>query len=206
MDDGVFPQSDICTSPVRALLNYWIYTELFYHDLERLLAGRERAKAMPSLGSGMRRLFWRYCVPGVDDWARRNEEWAKWMEPFQVWDQWVMWDGDVFRERRKALERLWETGEVVEEGKGRRRFERRRKAFLIAAVNDSAVSLRTLLPGGMEEARGRLKEIRERVRGLEEQDVWIGDENEPDEEAEEKDESEYWGGMFRDLELLAPAC
>ena len=205
--EGAIHRSEICSFPSRALLNYWIYIELFHHDLERALAGRERAKTMPSLGLQVRQFFWICCLPNRDDWDRRGAEWVKRYEPVPMWDQRLMWEGAVFKRRRRALERFWETGEMVvvvdeeAEEEGRKRFERRREAFVIAAVNEGLVSLRMLLPGGMEEVKGRLEEIRQRVRGMDERDLWVKEENAEDEE-EAKEEGGYWGGMYRDLVLL----
>ena len=139
-------------------------------------------------------------------------------EASQLGDQVMMWNGAVFEKRRKALERFWETGEVGEEEEEEergRRSGRRREAFVVAAVNEGAVSLRMLLPGGMEEVGERLEGIRERVGGMEESDVWVLDEEVEDEEVdgeeeeweeEEKEEGGYWGGIHRDLVLLASTC
>ena len=167
---------------------------------------------MPSLGPETRRRFWKYCVPNADQRGQPQEA-------SQLWDQVVMWNGAVFEKRRRALERFWETGEVGEEEEERgRRSGRRREAFVVAAVNEGAVSLRMLLPGGMEEVRERLEGIRERVGGMEESDVWVLDEGVEDEEdgeeevdgeegeEEEEEEGGYWGGIHRDLVLLASTC
>ena len=63
-DDHPYAYDHLCDSPEMAVLNYWIYCELFHHHVDYALIGSSRAKSMPEpLSMDTRERFFAYCIP-----------------------------------------------------------------------------------------------------------------------------------------------
>ena len=185
-DNGYDPDNyswTIVCDPDVALLNYWIYCELFHHNVNEILNHSTRTSLLPKpLDLKTRRRWIAYCVPDANN--HRNRAWKE-IGDFEQLSQTKMWSCcDTFTRREMALFRFFESGELKEYGadkKVRGRSypwdydpgvaEQRVNICIDAAIHLGAESLKMLLPGGLYQARARLEEIKQRVDAIAAVDV-----------------------------------
>jgi len=173
----------IVRDPDIALLNYWIYCELFHHNVDEILTHSTRTSSQPkALDLKTRRRWIAYCMPDINN--HRNRYWTE-IKDIELLSQTHMWDCcDTFTRREKALLEFFETGDLHEYDPGlnwRRRsydsdyvitvHEQRVNVCLAVANHLGVESLKMLLPGGLYQARARLEEIRERVSTIPDADI-----------------------------------
>jgi hypothetical protein len=176
-DPDTYPLT-IVVDPDIALLNYWIYCELFHHNVDQILSVSARTAPAPKpLGLKIRRRWVAYCMPDVNN--HRNRKWNE-IEDFEQLSQTHMWDScPAFTRREMALLRFFESGLLQEYSadepvQGRtypsdydpwtaeQRIERI-DACIDMAQHLGVESLRMLLPRGLYQARARLEEIKQSV-------------------------------------------
>ena len=165
----------IVPDPDIALLNYWIYCELFHHNVDQILSVSARTAPAPKpLGLKICRRWVAYCVPDVNN--HRNRKWNE-IKDFEHLSQTEMWYScQAFTRREMALLRFFESGLLQEYGPDERVpiraypidydpgiAEQRINASIDMAQHLGVESLRMLLPGGLYQARARLEEIKQRV-------------------------------------------
>ncbi|MCJ1248237.1 hypothetical protein MMC30_005454, partial [Trapelia coarctata] len=98
----------VCSDPFGALLNYWIYSELFHHTIDSALAGVTDAKELPApLGAETRRRFVAYCVP---DRRNRNRDDFDEVVREQLHSSQQMRQGEGFEGRKTGLLAFWNEG------------------------------------------------------------------------------------------------
>jgi hypothetical protein len=173
----------IVREPDIALLNYWIYCELFHHNIDEILTHSTQTSSQPkALDLRTRRRWIAYCMPDVNNHRNR---YRKEIKDIELLSQTQMWGRcDTFTRREKALLEFFETGDLHEYDPGLNWHGRsydsdyvitvheRRVDVCLAVANHLGVeSLKMLLPGGLYQARARLEEIRERVSTIPDADI-----------------------------------
>lgn len=173
----------IVREPDIALLNYWIYCELFHHNIDEILNHSTRTSSQPkAFDLKTRRRWTTYCMP---DFCNRRNRYRKEIKDSEMLSQIQMWDRcDTFTRREKALLEFFETGELHEYDPGLNWYGRaydedyvftvhdRRPGVCLAVANHLGVeSLKMLLPSGLYQARARLEEIKERVSAISDADI-----------------------------------
>lgn len=115
-DEGNDPDDyawTIVRDPDVALLNYWIYCELFHHNVDEILdyATRTSSQSRP-LDLKTRRCWIAYCMPDTNN--HRNWNWRE-IRDIEHLSQTQMWHScDTFTHREMALLRFFEPGELQE--------------------------------------------------------------------------------------------
>lgn len=185
-DEGNDPDNyswTIVRDPDVALLNYWIYCELFHHNADEILNFSRRTASTPKpLDLKTRRRWIAYCVPDINN--HRNRKWKE-IRDIEHLSQTQMWHScETFTRREMALLRFFESGVLQEYGpdeqvQGRTypseydpgTAEQRVNVCIDVAQHLGVESLRMLLPGGLYQARARLEEIKEKVGGIPDTDM-----------------------------------
>jgi hypothetical protein len=173
----------IVREPDIALLNYWIYCELFHHNVDEILNHSTRTSSQPkALDLKTRRRWIAYCMPDINNHRNR---YRKEIKDIELLSQTQMWGRcDTFTRREKALLEFFEMGELHEYDPGLNWHERSYDSDYVITVHEQRVnvclavtnhlgveSLKMLLPGGLYQARARLEEIRERVSMISDADI-----------------------------------
>jgi hypothetical protein len=176
----------IVRDPDIALLNYWIYCELFHHNIDEILNHSTRTPSeAKALDLKARRRWVAYCMPDINN--HRNRHWKE-INDIELLSQIQMWGRcDTFTRREKALLEFFETDKLLEYEPGLNWYGRAYSSGYVTAVHEERVnvclavanhlgveSLKMLLPGGLYQARARLEEIRERVGMISDADIMDG--------------------------------
>jgi hypothetical protein len=173
----------IVREPDIALLNYWIYCELFHHNVDEILTHSTRTSSQPkALDLKTRRRWIAYCMPDINN--HRNRYWKE-IKDIELLSQTQMWDRcDTFTRREQALLEFFKTGDLHEYDPGLDWHGRSYGSDYVITVHEQRVnvclavanhlgveSLKMLMPGGLYQARARLEEIRERVSTIPDADI-----------------------------------
>lgn len=172
--------SGIVHHPDTALLNYWIFCELFHHSVDGILNYSSRTPSQPQpLDLKTKRRWTAYCVPDKNN--HRNRAWEE-IKGFEQLSQAQMWfTCNTFNRRKMALQRFFDSGELQEysaDVKVRIRTyfdnnpaEQHVNLCVDVANHLGVESMKMLLPGGLYQARARLEEIKERVGEIPDADL-----------------------------------
>ncbi|MCJ1409778.1 hypothetical protein MMC19_003861 [Ptychographa xylographoides] len=188
----------ICGHPDLAVLNHWVFCELFHHHVDRTIIGASRAASsddpgiLEPLSHETRQRFIAYCVPDRTNQYRKD---YKQVNEFQLLDQNEMWQSDTFKTREKIIVNFWRTGEISEPDPSEYsvwpiRHITKLKLFLKIAFDLGGASMIMLIPGRMHEFKELLEEIKASVTRMELQDLGPG-------AGDDFDET-YWYGMVGD--------
>ena len=166
----------VCENPEIALLNYWIYCELFHHNVDHFLAQDPLQNSSQPLSNETRLRWLTYCVP--DGANKQQPDWSH-INEFQQLDQTEMWTCRSFIIRLGTLIEFWspaafnEIGEDIW-GDPYSRYtdyasgfaERKLNLFLRMAIHLGKDSLEMLPPDRIQEFMGRLEALKQKVGSL----------------------------------------
>ena len=160
----------VCEDPELALLNWWIYCDLFHHDIDYSYRRSLISQKIAPLKSAIRGRWLAYCMPDQNNRSRPD---YKEVRTFQILDQVELWcDSHLIRKGQRQLKHFWMTGEIVpyfdaEWDRGNKYQER----FINVAMALGKDSLEMLLPREMPKFKKRLEEIRQLVKLVDTEDI-----------------------------------
>ena len=203
MDPSCRDDTTFCENPELALLNYWIYCELFHHNIDLSLSHGISESTIRPLSYSIRQRWWAYCVP---DRNNKNRPDHADIQELQLLDQTEMWRCFSFDKRVRKLVFYWQNNnfsgivprprnginvEYLDHTSGAK--EKKLSLFLRSSMHLGRDSLEMLLPGGLEKFEGRLEDIKQRVS-----DMDAGGMPTPYDAALYDDESTLWWKMSLD--------
>ncbi|KAL9119618.1 MAG: hypothetical protein Q9187_003829 [Circinaria calcarea] len=180
-----------CENPEIALLNYWIYCELFHHNVDHFLAQDRLQNSSQPLSNESRLRWFTYCVP--DGGNQQRPDWSH-INEYQQCDQTEMWTCRSFVTRLRTLVQFWspavlsEIGEDIFGDPYSRHMdyasgfaEGKLSLFLRMAVHLGKDSLEMLLPDRIQKLMGRLEALKRKVESLNARDIPQNPEDDSDE-------------------------
>ncbi|MCJ1374040.1 hypothetical protein MMC20_005270 [Loxospora ochrophaea] len=187
----------VCEDVARSLYNFWIYCELFHHNVDK--ASKPDLDIEP-LSDETREDWFGYCVPDVNNYKRYG---ATRKGGFQILDMSQLFQAEGFCNEEK-LAQMWL-------GKDRTEFwtdvplssdpddntflkqttaSKRDDLFLRVVGHQGLDTLKMLLPGGKEAFEGKAGEIRSKIQAIPIEDVGSSNLATMDEDGEEDDDDD----------------
>ena len=158
----------VCNEPELALLNYWIYCELFHHDVDYMYRQQSIPQGTEPLKSAIRGRWFAYCMPDRNNKSRPD---ADEIEEYHVLDQVQMWRSNSISERDLRLANFWTTGEITpddpewrDQSTSNLSLTSDQGMFMTVAANLGRDSLEILLPGGMRRLKTRLENLKRLIK------------------------------------------
>ena len=182
----------VCQDPELALLNWWIYCDLFHHDIDYSYRRSRISQRIAPLKSAIRGRWLAYCMPDGNNRSRPD---YKEVQTFHILDQSELWSGSqLISKGRRQLGHFWMTGEIVpyfytKLDRGNKYQER----FINVAMALGKDSLEMLLPREMPKFKKRLEEIRQLVKLVDTKDIDSAT------GSREYDETVWWDGFWCDI-------
>ena len=192
------PQMTVCEEPELALLNYWIYCDLFHHDIDYSYRRLPMPQRIEPLKSAIRGRWLVYCMPDPNNRSRPDH---KELETFYILDQVHMWRSHLVLKRECQLAHFWMTGGIIPdalEWDGQHRYHLpgnlHQHLFINVAMALSKDSLEMLLPGEMQKFEKRLEELRQLIKLVDTEDIDTAT------DSGEWDETFWWDGFMWDIQ------
>ena len=156
-----YPENGTCKNQEVALLNYWVYCELFHHSTDRFTLGPSKAAVSDDpglrqpLSPKTRQYFFAHCIgaPWNDDDGLNNLS--------------IVIEMNKFHSPRQELGAFWATGIASTHSE----METWRRAIFFEIMeNLGEETLVSLLPGGMSKLRLTADRVKRAVVEMEERD------------------------------------
>ena len=179
-----YSEDPVCEDLETALLNFWIYCDLFHHHVDCAMAGPRKAIDMPKpLSLDTRKCFIENCIKVPYD--------------IKLYDVEAIFRSEAFTDLKLHLCTLNTlidmTRPSIADTQSIRGWSTNKCAlFSVVLLNQGEQTLKMLLPGGVDAAVDELQTVMDRVCEVTEEEL-------DDEELVPRYQPDFWYGMERDV-------